>query len=125
MLATAGLVEERSGTTFMRWMCSSTSTTSFMCGRFFGSGLIQESVMRPISAATLDEYWPMIPLSIICFTRCLFVSSGLNQSTKLSCPLGRFGSCALNPVITSSNTTPKAYTSLLTYKWPDKNKIKN
>lgn len=52
-----GLVEEGSATTrLMCWMCSSTSSTSIMCGRFLGSGSVQENVMCPISVATLDEY---------------------------------------------------------------------
>ncbi|KAL0904903.1 hypothetical protein M5K25_027066 [Dendrobium thyrsiflorum] len=41
------------------------------------------------------------------------------RSIKLCCALGRVESSARRPDSISSNTTPKPYTSLLTYRWPE------
>ena len=107
------------GFSFIASICSNTSTTSFMEGRFLGSAFRHFKVSSAACTIALDEYWPSILESImVVLSFFLCESNGFNHSTKFRWPVGRFQSSALWPDSISSSTTPKPYTSLFTYKWP-------
>ena len=99
-------------------MPSNASTTSFIEGRFLGSGSKHFRVSCAACNDAFCEYWPSILASIMLFNFLLLPRLGLTHSTRFCCPVGRFVSSARMPVSISSSTTPKPYTSLFTYKWP-------
>lgn len=112
------LVLDCFGFSFISWICSSASKTSFIDGRLLGSGSRHLKVSWAASIAALWEYWPSILSSMMVFNFLLKERRGFAHSTRFCCPLGRLVSTTRMPVSISSRTTPKPYTSLFTYKWP-------
>lgn len=103
---------------FIASICSNVSTTSFIGGLFFCSCSIHCRASWATWNADLDGYFPSKRKSITLFSFLLSDKYGFIQSTSCSCPVGRFSSSARKPVNISINTTPKPYTSLLTYRCP-------
>ena len=100
----------------MAAICSKTSATSFIGGRFLGSCSKHLRVSWAACAAALDEYWPCSRASMMVFSFRFWERRGFIQSTRFCC--ARCVSRALEPVSSSSSTTPYPYTSLFTYRCP-------
>lgn len=93
--------------------------TSSIEGRLLGSDSRHFKASSAACNIAFEEYCPSILTSITVFNFLFCDRIGFNHSTKFCCPFGRLVSSALKPVSISRSTTPKPYTSLLTYKWPD------
>lgn len=98
---------------------SNMSDTSFIDGRNCGSSQRQGTAIKAILEASLGGYFPSNLGSIICFSWLLSDSFGLIHFTRLCCAGGRFISITRRPVSISTKTTPKLYTSLFMYSFPD------
>lgn len=105
---------------FIASIFSRVSTTSFIDGRLLGSPDRHFRVSCAAWRAPFEWYCPSSRGSI---SRASFRRSakyGLAQSARLCCPLGRVGSRARWPDSISRSTTPNPYTSLFTYRWPNR-----
>jgi hypothetical protein len=98
---------------------SKVSATSFIDGRKQGVDWRHLAASRAICKTCFTGYFPSNLVSIKFLTFLLSDRNGLPQSTKFIWLLGRLLSHARKPVSISNKTTPKLYTSLFRYKFPD------
>lgn len=103
----------------LSWSCCKARTTWSMVGRDLGSNERHCTATLAILTASSGRYCVSSRLSTIRRTLRLLVRYGRAQSTRFSSLAGLLWSNARLPDKISRSKTPKLYTSLLAFKWPE------